>query len=196
MVYYIPYMIFLLTLFCFFVNILAGIVSIVCGFKSKGLTGVFYTLATLGLSYFWSITGTLFLEKLPITNNWLLLTIFFIWNSAVFLPWSLLYCKNHNSPEKSFRRTGLAGFFTQIFFLTGITFCALDGSSAENLIYTSRYCGCLLLLFIVPCLILTLIAAEVFNTKWQYRKISLLFTIALSILFFFLAGAASLRVSV
>ena len=195
MVYYIPYMIFLLILFCFFVNILAGIVSIVCGFKSKGLTGVFYTLATLGLSYFWSITGTLFLEKLPITNNWLLLTIFFIWNSAVFLPWILFYRKKNDNSETPYRKIGLAGFFTQIFFLTGITALALDGSLQKNLDYISRYCGCLLLLSIVPCLVLIWFAVVCTDTRWKYRKISLALVIVISALFFFFAGAGALRVS-
>ena len=189
-------MMFLFTLFCFFVNIFAGIATIVCGFKRKGLPGVFYTLATLGLSCLWCITGTLFLEKLPLTNNWLLLIIFFIWNSAVFLPWILLYRKTHNRSGTHYRSTVLAGFFTQIFFLTGTTFLAPEGNLPENLIFASRYCGCLLLLFIDPCLFLTLIAAESFNARWQYRKISLLFAIILSILIFFFAGARALQVSV
>ena len=184
-----------LTIYCFLVNILANILTSVCGYNCKGLPGVFYILATLGLSCFWSIIGTLLQANLPIINNWGDLTIFFIWNSAVFLPWILFYRKKNDNPETPYRKIGLAGFFTQIFFLTGITALALDGSLQKNLDYISRYCGCLLLLYIEPGFMLTLFAVALKNARWQYRAISLPFAIVISALFFFFAGIAALRVS-
>ena len=184
-----------LTIYCFLVNILANILTSVCGYNCKGLPGVFYILATLGLSCFWSIIGTLLQANLPIINNWGDLTIFFIWNSAVFLPWILFYRKKNDNSETPYRKIGLAGFFTQIFFLTGITALALDGSLQKNLDYISRYCGCLLLLSIVPCLVLIWFAVVCTDTRWKYRKISLALVIVISALFFFFAGAVALRVS-
>lgn len=187
--------VFLFTVCCFFANILASIVTIVYGFKCRGWTGVFYTLAALGGSCFWCITGTIWQANLPIINNMVNLTIFFLWNSGAFLPWILLYCK-YKSSEKPYRKITFAGIFTQIIFLAGITILAIDGDLQNNLDYISRYCGCLLLLFIAPGFILTWIAVVSMSARWKYHKISLTFVIVISALFFFLAGLGALRISV
>ena len=71
----------------------------------------------------------------------------------------------------------------------------MDGCLRENLDYISRYCGCLLLLYIEPGFMLTLFAVALKNARWQYRAISLPFAIVISVLFFFFAGIAALRVS-
>ena len=189
------YMISILTIYCFLANILANIVTNLCNLTCKGLPGVFYTIAAFGSSCLWSASGTLLLAKLPIVNNGNHLTIFFIWNSAIFLPWIFLCCKKSKSPGSLYRRVGLAGIFAQIFFLAGITILAMDGCLRENLDYISRYCGCLLLLYIEPGFMLTLLAVALKNARWQYRAISLPFAIVISALFFFFAGIAALRVS-
>ena len=188
------YMMFTITICCFFANIICGIATVRYGLKSNGMPGVLCVLLTLTVSVVWTFAEIFFL---PSENNWLGQIKFFAWTLLPFLPWIFLWRKKYKILSPELFRIGLSGFLTQAVFFTEITCLAVGGNWQESLEYDiPRYCGAILLLFAVPALLLNSLAFWIKKESWKCPNVTLALIAGLSAFFFFLVGLGSLRISV
>lgn len=186
-----------LAIHCLLANILLGAATARYSFKCNGMPGVFYALLTLGGSVFWTLIGPLIALSLPFTENWCRVVIFFIWEFALFLPWGILCRNKYKLSSPWFFWIGFSGILTQSSFLAGLILMTVGEDLQKVLEYDiSRYCSCLLLLFLVPAFILAALTFSFKKESWKCPDATLALASWACALFFFCTGLFSLKASV